>query len=138
MSRGLVYLHSKKIVHGDLKAVSFFSPAIGTSRTKLTLPIKLNVLIDDAARAVLCDFGLSRVKSDARSRTLRVGGPAPIGSRNWMAPELLTRGSLKKPCDVYSFGMTIYEVSFLFLSSRRPYTMMTHLDIRQRDSLRPY
>jgi serine/threonine protein kinase len=87
---------------------------------------------------VLCDFGLSRVKSDATTRTVRMGGPAPVGSRNWMAPELLTRGSLKKPCDIYAFGMTIYEVRFFFISSCRAYTMITDLDIRQRHSSSPH
>jgi serine/threonine protein kinase len=27
-----------------------------------------------------------------------------------MAPELLMGGSLKKPSDIYSFGLTVYEV----------------------------
>lgn len=27
-----------------------------------------------------------------------------------MAPERLLGGSLKKPCDMYAFGMTLYEV----------------------------
>jgi serine/threonine protein kinase len=34
-----------------------------------------------------------------------------LGSRNWMAPERLPGGSLKIPCDIYAFGMTLYEVS---------------------------
>jgi serine/threonine protein kinase len=34
-----------------------------------------------------------------------------MGSPNWMAPELLLGGSLKKHCDIYAFGMTIFEVS---------------------------
>jgi serine/threonine protein kinase len=38
-----------------------------------------------------------------------------MGSRNWMAPELLLGGSLKMPCDIYAFGMTLYEVSLLLM-----------------------
>ena len=72
---------------------------------------QLNVLIDDAGKAVLCDFGLTRIKADATSRTVRLGGVSIIGSRNWMAPELLLGGLLKKPCDIYAFGMTLFEVS---------------------------
>ena len=80
----------------------------------LTLDIdflQLNVLIDDSTKAILCDFGLSHVKADATSRIANASGLAVIGSRNWMAPEKLLGGSLKKPCDIYAFGMTIFEVS---------------------------
>jgi serine/threonine protein kinase len=69
------------------------------------------VLIDDAGKAVLCDFGLTRIKADATSRTARADGGSIVGSRNWMAPEQLLGGSLKTPCDIYAFGMTLYEVS---------------------------
>jgi WD40 repeat protein len=73
--------------------------------------MQLNVLIDASDNAVLCDFGLSHVKADVKSHTVRPDGGSVVGSRNWMAPERLLGGSLKKPCDIYSFGMTLYEVS---------------------------
>ena len=69
------------------------------------------MLIDDTGKAVLCDFGLSRIKADVTSQTVRTDGGSIVGSRNWMAPERLLAGSLKAPCDIYAFGMTIYEVS---------------------------
>ena len=68
------------------------------------------MLIDNSGTAVLCDFGLSRVKADVTSRATRLNGGAILGSRNWMAPERLMGGSLKAPCDIYSYGMTLYEV----------------------------
>ncbi|KAJ7279188.1 kinase-like domain-containing protein, partial [Mycena rebaudengoi] len=90
-ARGLHYLHSKNIVHGDLKAA--------------------NILIDNAGTAVLCDFGLARIKADMTSRTvqqdIQTVGP---GSRNWMSPELLRGATPRKTSDIYAFGMTIYEV----------------------------
>jgi serine/threonine protein kinase len=73
--------------------------------------LQLNVLMDDGGKAVLCDFGLSRVRADVTSRTMKADAAIIIGSRNWMAPERLIGGSLKKPSDIYAFGMTIYEVS---------------------------
>jgi serine/threonine protein kinase len=71
----------------------------------------MNVLIDDNEKAVLCDFGLSRVKADVTSRTAVLRMPVVTGSRNWMSPERLKGGSVKKPSDIYAFGMVVYEVS---------------------------
>lgn len=90
ISLGIVYLHSQQIVHGDLKA--------------------LNVLIDDSGKSVLCDFGLSRVKANTTSRSTQSEGVGIEGSANWMAPERLLGGLLKKPCDIYAFAMTLYEI----------------------------
>src|ERR1700730_15754453 len=88
MSCGLLYLHSKEVIHGDLKAVSD-ACCIVYIRTKAAILLQPNVLVDDGGRAVLCDFGLSRVRSDVTSRIAIAG---PVGSRNWMAPELLISG----------------------------------------------
>jgi serine/threonine protein kinase len=68
------------------------------------------VLIDDIGNAVLCDFGLSRVKADTTSQTMKSIAESIVGSRNWMAPERLLGGTLKKPSDIYALGMTIFEV----------------------------
>ncbi|KZP31913.1 kinase-like protein [Athelia psychrophila] len=89
-SLGLVYLHNMNIVHADLKGY--------------------NILIDDSGKAVLCDFGLSRVKTNINSQSMIAGDEEIYGSTNWMAPERLLGRSLRKPSDIYSFGMTIYEI----------------------------
>ncbi|KAJ6524675.1 kinase-like domain-containing protein [Mycena vulgaris] len=90
ISLGLQYLHSWKICHGDIKGV--------------------NILVEDSGKALLCDFGLSRVKSDVTSRTAEMGTTVATGSRNWMAPELLAGSLVKTWTDIYAFGMTIYEL----------------------------
>jgi serine/threonine protein kinase len=79
------------------------------------------VLIDHGGNAVLCDFGLSRVKGDATSHTTaKASAAVVVGSRNWMAPERLMGGSLRKPSDIYAFGMVIFEVSTHFPSPDFP------------------
>ncbi|KIM77006.1 hypothetical protein PILCRDRAFT_77194, partial [Piloderma croceum F 1598] len=98
ISLGLVYLHSHQIVHGDLKA--------------------LNVLIDDSTMAVLCNFGLSHMKANATSRKTHPNGAEIVGTRNWMAPEWLMGGLLKKPCEIYAFEMTLYKVSPIQIASQ--------------------
>ncbi|KAF7369965.1 Kinase-like protein [Mycena sanguinolenta] len=90
ISLGLEYLHGRKICHGDLKGI--------------------NVLIEDSGRALLCDFGLARIKADITSRTRTAGDTVISGSRNWMAPELLSGSLPRPPSDIYAFGMTIYEL----------------------------
>jgi serine/threonine protein kinase len=80
--------------------------------------LQVNVLIDDGSNAVLCDFGLSHIKADVTSRTATTDGGGIVGSRNWMAPEQLLGKSLKKPCDIYGFGMTLYEVSLIAIVSK--------------------
>ncbi|KAF7362950.1 Kinase-like protein [Mycena venus] len=89
ISRGMQYLHSRKICHGDIKGI--------------------NILVEDSGRSLLCDFGLSRVKADITGRTAQITNNT-VGSRNWMAPELLAGSLPKIPSDIYAFGMTLYEL----------------------------
>ncbi|KAJ6559779.1 kinase-like domain-containing protein, partial [Mycena capillaripes] len=103
ISCGLEYLHSRKICHGDLKGVRHQFEV-------LVFLYRLNVLVDACAKALLCDFGLARVKADVTSRSNQMGEGGMMGSRNWMAPELLAGSPLKQSSDVYAFGMTIYEL----------------------------
>ncbi|KAJ7896149.1 kinase-like protein, partial [Mycena leptocephala] len=109
-ARGLLYLHSKDIVHGDFKAA--------------------NILIDNAGTAVLCDFGLARVKADMTSRTaqrdITTLGP---GSRNWMSPELFRGAPPRKSSDIYAFGMTIYEVRRLISGGQFNLTTLFSRDV---------
>src|SRR6267154_1765825 len=103
---------------------------------RILIIFQVNVLIDDSTKAVLCDFGLSRVKADTASRTVRANGGSinVVGSRNWMSPEQLTRGQPKKPWDIYAFGMTLFEVGRVPLECQMAGCTPDWSDFRERHS----
>ncbi|XVE94274.1 hypothetical protein REPUB_Repub01dG0267400 [Reevesia pubescens] len=87
---GMEYLHSKNIVHFDLKCDN------------------LLVNLKDPVRPIckVGDFGLSKIKRN----TLVTGGVR--GTLPWMAPELLNGSSSKvsEKVDVFSFGIVLWEI----------------------------
>ncbi|KAL9228298.1 hypothetical protein vseg_003892 [Gypsophila vaccaria] len=97
---GMEYLHSKNIVHFDLKCDN------------------LLVNMRDLQRPIckVGDFGLSRIKRN----TLVSGGVR--GTLPWMAPELLNGSSNKvsEKVDVFSFGIALWEI----LTGEEPYANM--------------
>ncbi|KAG5621846.1 hypothetical protein H5410_007064 [Solanum commersonii] len=97
---GMEYLHSKNIVHFDLKCDN------------------LLVNLKDPSRPIckVGDFGLSKIKRN----TLVTGGVR--GTLPWMAPELLNGSSNKvsEKVDVFSFGIVLWEI----LTGEEPYANM--------------
>ncbi|EIW75046.1 hypothetical protein CONPUDRAFT_140363 [Coniophora puteana RWD-64-598 SS2] len=88
VAKGMEYLHSKGVFHGDLKAA--------------------NVLVDESGRCVISDFGQSELKSEA----YRLSGTAlPHGTLRWQAPELVDGDNRLKPeIDVYAFAISCIEI----------------------------
>ncbi|XP_022856153.1 uncharacterized protein LOC111377307 isoform X2 [Olea europaea var. sylvestris] len=97
---GMEYLHSKNIVHFDLKCDN------------------LLVNLRDPQRPIckVGDFGLSRIKRN----TLVSGGVR--GTLPWMAPELLNGSTsrVSEKVDVFSFGIALWEI----LTGEEPYANM--------------
>ncbi|KAJ7778415.1 kinase-like domain-containing protein [Mycena metata] len=91
-AKGLEYLHSQNIVHGDLRGA--------------------NILVDRDKCACLTDFGLSAF-DDATAPT---HNSTRAGSLSWMAPELIDPGRFglrfaRTPySDVYAFGCVCFEL----------------------------
>ncbi|KAM6592448.1 hypothetical protein CsatA_000151 [Cannabis sativa] len=87
-ARGMNYLHtcSPVIVHRDLK-----SP---------------NLLVDKNWVVKVCDFGLSKIK-----HSTFLSSRSTAGTAEWMAPEVLRNEPSDEKCDVYSFGVILWELS---------------------------
>ncbi|KAJ3344128.1 hypothetical protein HDU93_003291 [Gonapodya sp. JEL0774] len=91
--RGLSYLHSKGIVHHDIKAA--------------------NILLDGAGVAKIADFGVS----ETLTGTLAQSKSKVVGSPYWMAPEILVGNTYSASVDVWAIGVTAIEL----LTGRPPH-----------------
>ena len=96
-AEALDYAHKVGIIHRDIK------PA--------------NLLLDEAGKLWITDFGLARFQEDAG---LTMTGDM-LGTLRYMSPEqaLAKRGYLDHRTDIYSLGVTLYELLTLTTGHRR-------------------
>ncbi|KAG6907964.1 hypothetical protein DXG01_006752, partial [Tephrocybe rancida] len=104
VGNGLTYLHENGVIHGDLKGP--------------------NILVDDAGRACLADFGISSISdSQIVAWTTQSSNSTHGGSTRWQAPELFAVGdsdmddeeveaAVKNTMasDVYALGCVFFEI----------------------------
>ncbi|KQJ96788.1 serine/threonine-protein kinase EDR1 [Brachypodium distachyon] len=102
VARGMNCLHTSvpTIVHRDLK-----SP---------------NLLVDDNWTVKVCDFGLSRLK-----HSTFLSSRSTAGTPEWMAPEVLRNEQSNEKCDIYSFGVILWELATL----RKPWQGMNQMQV---------
>ena len=111
VAQGLSYIHSRGILHGDLK------PA--------------NVLLDSQGRARLADFGQSFAAKD---------GGYNLGTLGYMAPEQIARAldrghfNPDERWDIYAYGATFYRIlsGQLPRLDRQSQTFMGSLSMSER------
>ena len=89
IANGMQHRHSNSIVHRDLKGG--------------------NILLASGLLAKVCDFGTM----------VKISNTTQKGTPRWMAPEILAgvEASINKMCDVFSYGMVVYEI----ISRKVPY-----------------
>ncbi|KAG6908624.1 hypothetical protein DXG01_003949 [Tephrocybe rancida] len=117
VANGLVYLHDNRMIHGDLKGP--------------------NILIDDAGRARLADFGMSSVinSNDILGWNSHARGALKGGSLRWQAPELFSLVNGESPVntmesDVYAWGCVCFEIltgQVPFSHIRNDFAVMMHV-----------
>ena len=93
-AEGVAFLHSRGVVHNDLKSA--------------------NILLDARLEPLVADFGLAKIAHSTLTQTAGGGGKGPLGSMAWMAPEQFSAKSAgygRAPADVYSLGMVAFELA---------------------------
>ncbi|KAG8921104.1 hypothetical protein FRC02_000440 [Tulasnella sp. 418] len=123
VASAVVYLHSKSIVHGDIKGVSSLS--FGSIQAIDHPTLKENVLIDDSGRARLCDFGLSHFVDDFSGDLASL---VQLSSANcgytlrFTSPELLESDRSTPMSDIWALGCLAMQI----LTGQIPYARLQH------------
>jgi serine/threonine-protein kinase len=93
VARGIQFLHKNRVIHRDIKPE--------------------NILISTEMEVKIADFSLA-VRRDKEQLASRVIS----GSRSYIAPERILHGRYDERTDIYSMGITAYEL----LTGHLPYT----------------
>lgn len=86
---GMCLLHSKGVIHRDLKAD--------------------NILMNQQFIPKITDFGVSKLKEDL-TKHMTLGNK--FGTAQYLAPEVSSGLPYNEKCDIYSYGILMHEILF--------------------------
>ncbi|XP_066917660.1 receptor tyrosine-protein kinase erbB-4-like isoform X2 [Clytia hemisphaerica] len=107
ISSGMVYLHSRNLVHRDLSA--------------------RNILVTGKKQVKISDFGLSKVLNDTQTEWVMDSSESlPM---RWLAPESLTSGVFTSASDVWSYAVVLWE---MFTFGDSPWGDLNNEQVKQK------
>ncbi|MCA8926031.1 MAG: protein kinase [Planctomycetes bacterium] len=101
--RGLEYIHSRQIIHYDVK------------------PTNILVTRDEPPRVKIIDFGLAAEHVDEALGIIK-------GTVSFLAPEVATHRSVDHRADLYSLGVTLFQC----VTRQLPFRGDTNLDVLRK------
>jgi hypothetical protein len=110
VAEALDYAHAKGVVHRDVKPQ--------------------NVLLDEAGRVYLADFGIGKMLESSGGLT---GTGMIVGTPQYMAPEQAATSKVGRSADIYALGIVAYEL----FTGRVPFAADTPLAVMMKHVQEP-
>eukprot|EP01119_Soliformovum_irregulare_P018057 TRINITY_DN5472_c0_g1_i2.p1 TRINITY_DN5472_c0_g1~~TRINITY_DN5472_c0_g1_i2.p1 ORF type:complete len:1076 (+),score=303.21 TRINITY_DN5472_c0_g1_i2:3249-6476(+) len=109
VAAGMAHLHEEKILHCDLAARNLLVALKGK---------------DDYVVKV-ADFGLSHIAAESENYNINAEAKFPV---RWSAPELMTRHQVSQKSDIWSYGVSMWEI----IEQKIPYFHLpSNSDVRE-------
>ena len=104
IASALAYAHEHQVLHRDIK------PS--------------NILLTNANKTYLSDFGIAKVLKTEEEHTL-TGTGVGVGTPEYMAPEQGMGKKVDERADIYAFGVVLYEM----ITGEKPYSANTPMAV---------